>query len=270
MESQYLSNYLRFYYHLAICVFFLTANTYSSMAVGIQWQYCIWVSLVTFLVYNYHPLVNLSVDEFKKTFNSYFPIYFLIGTSGLAGFFLINNHFSKILSFGTALLLTVIYFKTNSMYSQAGRDHFVLKPVLIGVVYTIITFIIPSHSAGLSLMEMAVLSIGKLTFIMALSLIFDICDMRENLYTHYPTLPEKIGIKRTKHIVYLLLLVSALIEFFGVISFLIEIKSSVAMMITIFLSALITFFAKQNSPNWYSLFLTDSMMLLPYLLSVSL
>ncbi|MBK7636583.1 MAG: hypothetical protein IPJ13_21680 [Saprospiraceae bacterium] len=73
-----------------------------------------------------------------------------------------------------------------------------------------------------------------------------------------------IGIKKTKVVISVLIFITFIIETIAVLSFLTEIKSCVAMMVTLFITFILSIMAHRYRPFWFSLLLTDSMMVLPY------
>ena len=265
--SALLSTYLRQYFHLTFCVLLLTAYTYRSHTQDIDWTYCIWASLVTFLLYNYYHLINVRSKNLRLDFKRNYPVYAIIVISFILGIALIWNNFIKLASFSVALLTTYFYFKVNEPDGKSGRDHHIFKPLAIGIVYSIITLMIPSQDFGLTLSESLFVSAGRMSFIMALSLIFDICDVRENESINHPTLTETIGIKKTKILITFLLFVASAIETMAVWSFLIGFHTHPALMITLFMTLILGVNANHQKPKWYSLFLTDSMMMAPYIIS---
>lgn len=268
--SKLFSVYLHQSYHLTLCIFFLTAYTYRSFTHDVDWKYCIWVSLVTFLLYNYYPLVNIKLKDFGHFFMRNLPLFLLIILSGIMGTLLMYDDLMKLSSLSVALVITYFYFKKHPSGEWSGRDHYLYKPVAIGFVYAILTLFIPAQDVGLSVSESLLLAVGRMSFIMALALIFDICDIRENTDVHYPTFPEMFGIKKTKMIISVLIFMSFIIETIAVWSFLTEIKSYVALMITLFLTFILSIMAHRYRPFWYSLLLTDSMMMVPYCIIILL
>ena len=265
--SALLSTYLRQYFHLTFCVLLLTAYSYKSHTQDINWTYCIWASLVTFLLYNYYQLINVRRNNLSLVFKHNFPVYAIIIISFTLGIALIWNNFIKLALFSVALLTTYLYFKVDEHDGKSGRDYRIFKPVAIGIVYSIITLMIPSQDFGLTISESLLVSAGRMSFIMALSLIFDICDVRENEAIKNPTLTETIGIKKTKLTITFLLFIASLIETMAVWSFLIDLHTYLAMMITLFMTLILGIKANQQRPIWYSLLLTDSMMMAPYIIS---
>ncbi len=262
--SKFFSAYLHQSYYLSLCIFFLTAYTYRSFTHDVDWRYCIWVSLVTFLLYNYYPLLNIKLKDFGHFFIRNSPLFLIIILSGVMGTLLMYDDLMKLTSFCLALLITYFYFKKHAPEERSGRDHYLYKPVAIGIVYAFLTMFIPAQDVGLSLGESLLLAVGRMSFVMALALIFAICDIRENADIHQPTLPEMIGIKKTKVVISVLIFITFIIETIAVLSFLTEIKSCVAMMVTLFITFILSIMAHRYRPFWFSLLLTDSMMVLPY------
>lgn len=258
--------YLAQYFHLTLCIFLLTTYTYESFSTEVDWTYVVWIALGTFLVYNYHPIINVPLKEFTAFFKKNLPLYILVIISGVLGLFIILGDLLKLLAGFIASVSTYIYFKAHIIKGRSGREIYYLKPFLIGIVYGMMTMFVPAQDAGLDFMESVILTIGRITFISALALIFDICDISEDIENHFSTLPEKIGTKLTKSIIAGLLIISFFTESWAIINFITELEGYVGMIFTLIMSLAIARYAHRQRPIWYSLFMTDSMMLLPYVI----
>jgi 4-hydroxybenzoate polyprenyltransferase len=265
--NQLFDQYLKKYYHLAFCTFCITVFTYTSAAVDLQWVYALWVGVITFILYNHHHLFSFDANQlyshWKK--NGLFTVILLVLIC--IGFGQAKSIYAEIPALLIASLLSIIYFRKTIINSQALRQNYLLKPLLIGVVFAILTAYIPYLHAGYTVSESLFLSAARCTFVAALSLTFDIGDVLEDAESPMVSLPQKVGVRKTKWVATILLLVSGLIEAYGAWIFLIEFPA----MITLFFTYLIAWILILNSsirrPGWYYLFLVDGTLAMPLLFS---
>ncbi|MGB4840874.1 MAG: hypothetical protein WBP08_17845 [Saprospiraceae bacterium] len=264
--SRFFINYLHHFYHLALSICFLTAITYTCAGNKTDWKFSIWVSLATFLVYNFHDVLKFKNDEILKFVRTNILFTFLILASSLVGLLLMSQDFYQILFFATAIIFCIFYFRPNILWNKSGRDHFLLKPLLIGLVFGILTALIPYLQSGYNLSESLLLTLGRVSFVMSLAILFDIGDVIEDTGAHAETIPSRFGIKQSKVIAILLLIFSIIIEGYGAWIFLIEFPVFITFCIGYIFSFFLIIFSTAYRPSWYYLLLVDGMMMLPWLL----
>ena len=99
--------------------------------------------------------------------------------------------------------------KTYNLRTISG-----LKVYVIAFVWTIVTVVLPVANNGYPLsFDVFIISFQRYLFVIVLILPFDIRDL---LYDslRLSTIPQKIGIKKTKYLGFLLLIINILLEFF--------------------------------------------------------
>ena len=267
LMRQLLSNYLHHYYHLSLSTCLLTAVTYLSAGNIIDWKYAVWTGLVTFLVYNYHSVLYTNIKDVNNFLKANVSFFCLILISGIVGLILLPKGLYPLVSFLISLIICLLYFRADIVNLKPGRDHFFFKPLMIGLVFGILTALIPYLQSGYSIYESLQLTLGRVAFVMVLAIIFDIGQASEDKLSKEPTMPQKIGIFRTKIIATLLLSMAALSEGYGAWIFLIEFPLFMVFVITWIFTFLLILFAGPNKPSWYYFFLVDGLMLLPWLLT---
>ena len=264
---QILFNYLNHYYHLSLCICLLTAVTFHYAGSNPDWKYSVWTGLATFLLYNYHSVLTLNKKELLSLVRTNIPFISLFILSGLVGLILLPHRLVAFGFFVSALIICILYFRRGIVNNKAGRDHYLLKPLMIGVVFGILTALMPYLQSGYSIYESILLTIGRVVFILVLAIIFDIGQVSEYEPTTEPTLPQKIGIVKTKIIAIFLLMIAAIIEGYGAWIFLLEFSVYMSFVIAWFFTFLLIIFAGPQKKKWYYLLLVDGMMLIPYFLA---
>ena len=119
-----------------------------------------------------------------------------------------------LLYFVPFLLLTVLYaVPFLSGFQKNLRNISYLKIIVVAVVWAGFTTLIPVLDAGEPVSGLLVLSsLQRFVLVMVLILPFDIRDVKYDAIS-LQTIPQKIGVKRTKKIGLILLLLAMVIEF---------------------------------------------------------
>jgi len=262
-----IKNYIYHYYHLSLATCLITALSFKATGNIIDWQYCIWVGLGTFLLYNYHYVLDLTKTDliaFAKRNISFLGVVIVYCITGL---FLLPNLQLTIPALIIAGILSLMYFRSIRILPLAGREYFWLKHIIIGLVFGILTAYVPYISSGYTFGESSFLMLGRVFFIGSLALVFDIGDISFDEKTNYTTLPQVIGIKNTKWVACLCLFVAALIEGWGAWTFLIDFPIFMALFLTCAVTCIIIWVTKKEYPKWFYLLVVDGLIMLPFVLS---
>jgi len=266
--NQLFKVYLKQYYHLAVCTFCITAFTYKSAAVPVHWYYSLWIGIITFILYNYRYLLTFDVNQLyvRCKRNAILPIIVFVVLC--FGFFQTKNLIVEIPAWILAFLLSLFYFRKSIFNSKALRENYLLKPLIIGLVFAILTAYIPYLHAGYSISESILLSVSRVTFIAALALVFDIGDIQDDTESPTVTFPQRTSVLATKWVASILLLISGLIEAYGSWIFLIEFPALIALFFTYVFTWVLILKSGTTRPYWYYLFMVDGTMVMPLLFSL--
>ncbi|MBU2928793.1 hypothetical protein [Winogradskyella psychrotolerans] len=131
-----------------------------------------------------------------------------------------------------------------------------LKVYLIALIWMVTTVILPivNHDMALS-SDVMITSVQRFCFVLVLMLPFEIRDLNFDSLK-LATIPQKIGVKKTKIIGIVLLFVFLILEFFKN-----EItdKTIVATLIITFVTLVFLFFSNKNQSKYYSAFWVESL-----------
>lgn len=261
--------YLKRFIHLAFSVGALVYFSYAAMSTAIEWNYIAGAVFGTFAYYNLHSrllyvrIQNMAGSPFSdKAILLYLSllifsfIYLTIGFKDCI-------HFLWLLSAGflSAAYLLPLFFRGSRLKMLPY-----LKIFIIASVFTIVSSIIPLVGKGFDFTELTGLAFSRFLFIVALCLIFDIGDMSDDMKAGIRTFPVELGIKRTKIIAWLCIIIAFWIEAFYTYSFLIDVTAMIALSITYMITIVLIARATPERSVGYFLFLTDGMMLLPAIL----
>ena len=256
--------YLRNYYHLSLSIILLISFTYSSAGSVQNWYYTVWAGLATFFLYNYHSSLSLSFDTIKRT-----PfLIFLLAGSIFAGFVLLKEHTVNLLFLFVACFFSFGYFRSLLPVQKPLREYILIKPLMIGLVFAVLTALIPYIQIGYSISESAFLAVSRLCFVFALSITFDIGDIKEDSEKEVITIPQKIGITKSKVLACSLLLIAGLVDGYHAWIFLIEFPALIVLYFTYIYTGILILFSGIQRPFWYYLLLVDGALGLPWLLSI--
>jgi hypothetical protein len=165
-----------------------------------------------------------------------------------------------VMAFVVLLLLYAIPFFPNK---KNIRNWSGVKIYLVAFCWTGISFLLPLANKGMTLSSVVLINIvQRFIMILALILIFEIIDLNKDAIS-LGTVPQMIGVKRTKIVGLLLLVLSCFLEYstpdFNQKSFLITLKWSV-------ITALFTLFAHPNRSKYYTSFWVESLPIIGLLL----
>ncbi len=270
---------------LLISNFILYSNIWIAIAalcLSIQTQYIFTGSLQfqayhgllffgTIALYAVHRLIGmkkiLSITQegrFAIIRELELPVLILAVISGLVSlFFVFQLPIHLNLWMLPAGLISATYVLPILRHKQRLRDINYVKIFLIAIVWSWLTAFIPAlwiHQEDF--WGILAISMERFFFIFAITLPFDIRDLKIDTATKVKTLPSSIGIKATKYLAYLCLL---LMISFSIWSFYLN-EYSMGHLTGLFLCALVCFFLiKYSSPErpdfYYTGFLDGTMIL---------
>lgn len=131
-----------------------------------------------------------------------------------------------------------------------------LKIYVIALVWTFVTVLFPltEHSVVLDV-DVVILSVQRFCYIIVLMLPFEIRDLNYDSLK-LATIPQKIGIKKTKIIGFLLLMLFLMLEFFKDD---LTINSVISTLIITFITLLALLVSNKNQSKYYSAFWVESL-----------
>lgn len=130
-----------------------------------------------------------------------------------------------------AAIITFFYF--FPVFSQRSfRQNGILKPFMIGVVFSILTVQIPMSENHYEWYEYIYPFTAMLLFVAGLALIFDIGDVETDESETIRTLPKMIGVFQTRLMITCLMSMAMLLMFYTAWIYLMDIPESVAFVLS--------------------------------------
>ncbi|WP_394758419.1 hypothetical protein [Flavobacterium sp.] len=167
---------------------------------------------------------------------------------------------------GLTLLYTLPFFPNR----KNARNWAGVKIYMVALSWVGVSLVLPILNAEIVITSDFYLKcIQRFILVFVLILIFEIIDLQYD-DPHLKTVPQQIGVKRTKYLGYILLLIFCCLEIFNVDGndnlsihfFSISLQSIIAFIIAIFM-----FFANEKRPKYYTSFWVES---IPVILWISL
>jgi 4-hydroxybenzoate polyprenyltransferase len=103
-------------------------------------------------------------------------------------------------------LISVLYTLPIFGKSMRLRDFSFIKIFLIAFVWAFVTESIPLYESGISLKWIVILFVERVAFFIAITIPFDIRDLKLDLTNNVKTLPSILGIRRSTYVALFLLM----------------------------------------------------------------
>lgn len=257
----YLSNYI----HLGVAVTLFTAFTWTGAGNQPDWLYAALTGLMTLWLYKNHQLITC-----HRTGSGSMPSHlwtltlFVVAAGTLYFWYTIPGVILPMLS---ACSLTAAYFIRYRPLGMPWRTHLLLKPLIIGAVYLMLTVAVPLIMQKTSAWHILSACAGRFFFIVAISVMFDAGDITEDCRADLVTIPQRFGIEAGR-IAALLLMVSACAAEWLLTDTVITGEDAViALGMTFMATGLLVLFIRQGrSYLYFYLLLVDGMLALPWLI----
>ena len=253
--------------HVAFSAFALVSMTQYFFGVqgdlSVGW-FAFFGTVVGYNFVKYDAIARLNKTEIKKELKA---IVFLSFISFLSCFYFFlqlswETKLSAVAFFGLTLLYTLPFFPNK----QNARNWKGVKIYIVGITWVGVTVILPLVEAEIPFsIDVFLMALQRFLLVFSIVLVFDIVDVKHD-DIHLQTVPQKIGVKLTKKLGYLLLFLLLFLEFFytnnhDFLPFFF--KLLVCGTIAIFL-----LFANENRSRYYASFWLESVPILWWLLLI--
>ena len=164
-----------------------------------------------------------------------------------------------------ALTLTILYTLPFFPKKSNLRNWSGVKIYLVAIAWVAVTVFLPVLDADYDFnMTVLLKSIQRFVFVFVLMLVFEIIDLQVDVKT-LQTIPQRIGIIKTKWLTYSLLLLFVILDFLKENA---TPKHLISTILVAVLIAVFTFFANSKRNKYYSSFWVESVPLVWLLLLI--
>ncbi len=256
----------------------------AAMAIQTQWlssekiQINYLVGLVffaTLFLYAIHRIVGISklenfleVERYKViyTFKSHIIIYAILAVIGGA-FCFFQLSWTIWLAIIIPAIISLAYVLPILGQQRRLRDLDHIKIYLIAIVWAFITvvLVVLDEDKTLDLPHFLMLA-ERALFVFAITLPFDIRDLKVDAHAKVKTIPSIIGIPQTKALAYAILAVSLLLVFINFQIGFYHFNTLLALLISLLSTAILIQYADRVSHDYYFTGLMDGTMLAQFLL----
>lgn len=172
------------------------------------------------------------------------------------------QHSTKIIA-AFFLILTILYTLPFFPNTKNARNWAGLKIYIVAICWVGVTVVLPILNSEIAIQQpIFIIVLQRFLLIFTLILIFEIIDLKTD-DPHLKTVPQQIGVKRTKILGYFLLLIFCGLGFFNSNFQFLELLLNFVVAIII---ALFLYFANENRSKYYTSFWVESIPVLWWLL----
>jgi len=167
------------------------------------------------------------------------------------------------------LILTILYTLPFFPNTKNARNWAGLKIYIVAICWVGVTVILPILNSGISFQNsLYIIALQRFLLIFSLILIFEIIDLKTD-DPHLKTVPQQIGIKNTKVLGFVLLIIFCGLGFFNINSngngnF--QLLELLLNFVIAFVIAIFLYFANENCSKYYTSFWVESIPILWWLL----
>lgn len=250
------------YYFLSSVVALLCSFTYVAIAVPPDYSYLLAVTLWTFFIYNDVSGLHVFKDILRKSHKSRLIIIFI--TIAWVTFQL---SLTSLFFLFLAAFITFLYF-FPVFHLKPLRQYGIWKPLFIGLVFSILTALIPMLQNLYTWQESIYPLLAIWFFVSGLALVFDIGDIDVDENENIGTWPKLVGTIKTKWLIIIMMMTAMLLMFYSAWVYLIEIPESVAFSISCLAGIAGAWKTHAKKSKLYFLFFIDGVMALPFIISL--
>ncbi len=260
--------YLKSSIHVALSVYALVRMTQYMFAIPYDESIAFFAFFGTIVGYNFVKYDALARAKKRMMRNELKLIAFLSFISFLAvGFYFFQLELVTQIVAVAVLILTLLYTLPFFPNRRNARNWAGVKIYIVALCWVGVTLMLPLVNAHHALgQDFFIKCVQRFILVFDLILVFEIIDLN-NDDPHLKTVPQQIGVKRTKLLGLLLLIPFYFLEFFK-INF-VEKQVLINLILVVMLSLFLVF-SNENRSKYYSSFWVESIPILWWLMVVLL
>lgn len=254
--KQLFNFYLDSSIHVALSCFALVNCTYLILNISINYSVALFAFFGTIAGYNF---VKFDALARAKKNNVSYKLKAITGLSFFSllfgiYYFLELQKITKIIAF-LILILTILYALPFFPNKKNARNWSGFKIYIVAICWVGVTLLLPILNSEYKIQsEIIILILQRLLLIFSLILIFEIKDLK-NDDLHLKTVPQQIGVRKTKNLGFVFLIIFFGLGFSNSNTQFLELLLNfiIAIIIGIFL-----FFSNENRSKYYTAFWVES------------
>ncbi len=260
--------YLEGSIHVALSCFALVQITQHYFSISNEYPMAYFSFFGAIVGYNfvkYEALVRAKKVQMKNILKAIAILSFL-SLLAVGFYFFQLQRITQIVSVGV-FILTLLYALPFFPNRKNARNWAGVKIYIVALCWVGVTVVLPVLNAEISITsDFYIKCIQRFILIFVLILIFEIIDLAKD-DPHLQTVPQQIGVKRTKQLGFLLLTLFFGLNFF---SFIIDVNFEYSSFIIATITALFLAFANEKRSKYYTSFWAESVPILWWIILVLL
>jgi hypothetical protein len=256
--------YIQSSIHVALSVYSLVQITYIMFPIPVDNSILFFTFFGTIVGYNfvkYETLIRTQKNQMQSKLKSVVLLSFL-SFLAVGYYFFQMQRMAQIVSVAF-FILTLLYTLPFFPNRRNARNWAGVKIYIVAFCWVGVTLVLPVLNAEIPIsFDFYPKAMQRFILVFVLTLIFEIIDLK-NDDPYLKTIPQQIGVKRTKILGYVLLLIFIVLEIF-ILHFQIQpliFEIVIAIAIALFLA-----FANEKRSKYYTSFWAESIPILWYLL----
>ncbi len=256
--------------HIALCALFLTWSTYLLTYLEVDWNYAVFVSSSTWLLYSLHRIIGIYKLSESRIENRFFVIRkfrkHLIVYASIASSISLYTYLSLSPSMKLWLVvpigLSLLYVAPLFLGQKRLRDFHYIKIFLVASCWALLCGAFPLLEAHLSNYELLLFSVEKFLFIFAITLPFDLRDIEVDRDSGLKTLAHLLP----QHLSYGILVSFILSALLVLVNPLYNSEQKIVLIITYLALELITRFSSRQKNDYFYSGIIDGTMILFFII----
>ena len=248
--------YIQSSIHVALSVYALVRMTEHMFQIHVNQAVAFFAFFGTIVGYNfvkYDSLVRTKKLQMRNSLKAII-IFSLFSFFGVGFFFFQQQRITQIVSVAF-LVLTLLYTLPFFPNRKNARNWAGVKIYIVALCWVGVTLVLPILNAEIAITSDFYLKcVQRFLLIFTLILIFEIIDLA-NDDPHLQTVPQQIGVKRTKILGYILMIIFYFLEFLKT-NF--DQKQPIINLILVIFIALFLLFANEKRSKYYTSFWVES------------
>jgi hypothetical protein len=258
--KQILNFYINSSIHVALSCFSLVNVTYITLNISTDNPLTYFSFFGTIVGYNF-----VKFDALARANKNKMRIQLkAIAAFSFAALFIVIYYYFKLqyttkISAAFFLILTILYTLPFFPNTKNARNWAGLKIYIVAICWVGVTVVLPILNSEIAIQnDFYIIAIQRFLLIFTLILVFEIIDLKTD-DPYLKTVPQQIGVKRTKILGYFLLLIFCGLGFFNsnlnfqFLEFQLLLICVIAIIIALFL-----YFANENRSKYYTSFWVES------------
>ncbi len=266
--KQLLDFYINSSIHVALSCFALVKITYLMLNIttdnSVAW-FAFFGTIVGYNFVKFDALARANKNKMRSRLKA-IAIFSFVSLFMVIYFFFKLHYMTKIVA-SLFLILTILYTLPFFPNTKNARNWAGLKIYIVAICWVGVTVVLPILNSGISFQNyFYIIALQRFFLIFPLILIFEIIDLKTD-DPHLKTVPQQIGVKNTKELGFVLLIIFCGLGLFnGNINGNFQVLDLLLNFVIAIVIAIFLYFSNENCSKYYTWFWVESVPIFWWLL----